>query len=57
MDFFNKQAPNMPLTAKTMLAGGLAGLASVIGNTPVDVIKTQLQGLDADKYSGFIDCC
>jgi len=36
--------------------GVLAGAASVFGNTPIDVIKTRLQGLDAKKYNGFIDC-
>ena len=28
---------------KTFLSGGLAGAASVFGNTPIDVIKTRLQ--------------
>lgn len=29
--------------AKTFLSGGLAGAASVFGNTPIDVVKTRLQ--------------
>ncbi|KAL4223751.1 hypothetical protein ACF0H5_017217 [Mactra antiquata] len=36
--------------------GAFAGLCSVYANTPVDVIKTRLQGLDAHKYKGTIDC-
>jgi len=34
----------------------VAGAASVFGNTPVDVIKTKLQGLEAHKYKGVWDC-
>lgn len=36
--------------------GGLAGAASVIGNTPVDVVKTRMQGLESGKYKSSIDC-
>ncbi len=36
-----------------LLAGGFAGFCSVMFNNPVDVIKTNLQGLDAAKYGGF----
>ena len=28
---------------KTFISGGLAGAASVFGNTPIDVVKTRLQ--------------
>ncbi len=38
------------------LAGGIAGAASVLGNNPIDVIKTNMQGLDAHKYKGPLDC-
>lgn len=41
---------------KTFFSGGLAGAASVFGNTPIDVVKTRLQGLDAHKYTGTWDC-
>ena len=41
---------------ETMLCGGLAGAVSVYGNTPIDVIKTRMQGLDAKKYSSAWDC-
>ena len=39
-----------------MFSGGTAGAASVLGNTPVDVIKTKMQGLQAHKYNGVMDC-
>jgi len=41
---------------ETFISGVIAGAASVFGNTPVDVIKTRMQGLDASKYNGFLDC-
>lgn len=37
--------------------GAIAGAASVFGNTPIDVIKTRMQGLDAHKYKSTWDCC
>lgn len=47
----------MPSTVlANMLAGGFAGFCSTMANNPVDVIKTKLQGLDAHKYNGFMDC-
>lgn len=36
--------------------GALAGAASVYGNTPVDVVKTRMQGLEAAKYKNTLDC-
>ncbi|OMJ71838.1 hypothetical protein SteCoe_29848 [Stentor coeruleus] len=48
--------PNAPLTVRTALAGALAGAASVIGNNPIDVVKTQMQGLNAKKYKNAMDC-
>lgn len=39
-----------------MLVGGVAGAASVLGNTPIDVIKTKMQGFQAHKYNGTWDC-
>jgi len=38
------------------LFGAIAGAVSVFGNTPIDVIKTKMQGLEAHKYNGNIDC-
>lgn len=40
----------------TLFAGGLAGFISVYGNTPIDVVKTRMQGLEAHKYKGAWDC-
>ena len=40
----------------TMTASVLAGAASVYGNTPVDVIKTRMQGLEAAQYKSTWDC-
>ncbi|KAA0187847.1 Mitochondrial tricarboxylate/dicarboxylate carrier [Fasciolopsis buskii] len=42
-----------PLTG---LFGIVAGAASVYGNTPLDVVKTRMQGLDAHKYKNTLDC-
>ncbi|XP_054280426.1 putative tricarboxylate transport protein, mitochondrial [Macrosteles quadrilineatus] len=36
--------------------GAVAGAASVFGNTPIDVVKTRMQGLEASKYSSTWDC-
>ncbi|XP_053617116.1 putative tricarboxylate transport protein, mitochondrial [Plodia interpunctella] len=38
------------------LFGGVAGAASVFGNTPIDVVKTRMQGLEAAKYKNTLDC-
>lgn len=38
------------------LFGVIAGAASVFGNTPLDVVKTRMQGLEASKYKNTIDC-
>lgn len=32
------------------------GAASVFGNTPLDVVKTRMQGLEAAKYKNTLDC-
>ena len=42
--------------ARDMIAGMFAGFCSTMANNPVDVIKTKMQGMDAHKYKGVIDC-
>jgi len=41
---------------QNLCTGALAGAVSVVANNPIDVVKSQMQGLDAAKYSGFFDC-
>ncbi|XP_033210504.1 putative tricarboxylate transport protein, mitochondrial [Belonocnema kinseyi] len=36
--------------------GAVAGAASVFGNTPIDVVKTRMQGLEAAKYKSSWNC-
>lgn len=36
--------------------GAIAGAASVFGNTPIDVVKTRMQGLEAAQYKSTMDC-
>ena len=38
------------------MLGGFAGACSVLGNTPLDVVKTKMQILDAGKYKNTLDC-
>ncbi|MBN3278721.1 TXTP protein, partial [Polyodon spathula] len=40
----------------TAVFGATAGAASVFGNTPLDVIKTRMQGLEAHRYKSTLDC-
>ncbi|NIG61957.1 tricarboxylate transport protein, mitochondrial [Pontoporia blainvillei] len=50
----NPDKPMNPLI--TGMFGAIAGAASVFGNTPLDVIKTRMQGLEAHKYRNTWDC-
>ncbi|CAO1405062.1 unnamed protein product [Diamesa serratosioi] len=48
----NKECPKLLVGA----FGAIAGAASVFGNTPIDVVKTRMQGLDAAKYKNTAAC-
>lgn len=48
----SKPVPKMMVGA----FGAVAGAASVFGNTPIDVVKTRMQGLEAAKYKNTVDC-
>jgi len=43
-------------TVHSVIGGVLAGAASVAGNNPFDVIKTNMQGLESNKFKGVWDC-
>uniref|UniRef100_A0A2P2I0B8 Citrate transport protein n=2 Tax=Hirondellea gigas TaxID=1518452 RepID=A0A2P2I0B8_9CRUS len=56
-DWYRGGDPNQKVPKLVVgLFGGLAGAASVYGNTPVDVVKTRMQGLEASKYKNTLDC-
>lgn len=38
------------------MSGAFAGFCSVMFNNPVDVVKTNMQGMHAEKYGGFLGC-
>lgn len=48
----NKKIPKLLVGA----FGAVAGACSVFGNTPLDVVKTRMQGLEATKYKNTVDC-
>uniref|UniRef100_A0AC35U311 Tricarboxylate transport protein, mitochondrial n=1 Tax=Rhabditophanes sp. KR3021 TaxID=114890 RepID=A0AC35U311_9BILA len=49
----NTKSISKPLVG---LMGMVAGGCSVYANTPVDTVKTRMQGLEAKKYKNTIDC-
>jgi solute carrier family 25 citrate transporter 1 len=54
---FKKVDVNAPVPVViTGIFGLIAGAASVFGNTPVDVVKTRMQGLESSKYKNTFDC-
>lgn len=46
----------LPYTPAIMIAGGVAGAVSVFANTPIDVVKTVMQGEGAKDFKGPLDC-
>jgi len=42
--------------AVSLTAGALAGAVSVLANQPIDVVKSNMQGLHAKRYRGVLDC-
>jgi len=56
-DWYRKGDPNAHVPKLIVgLFGGFAGACSVLGNTPLDVVKTRMQSLDAAKYKNTFDC-
>merc|ERR1712141_734740 len=56
-DWYREGDPKKPVPKLIVgLMGGFAGACSVFGNTPLDVIKTRMQGLEASRYKSTFDC-
>ncbi|GAB6028727.1 hypothetical protein CHUAL_004547 [Chamberlinius hualienensis] len=56
-DWYRGGDPKKPVNKLVVgLFGAIAGAASVFGNTPIDVVKTRMQGLEASKYKSTLDC-
>ncbi len=54
---YKLKGPNDPVPVLiTGVFGLIAGAASVFGNTPLDVVKTRMQSLEAAKYKSTLDC-
>jgi len=54
---YKSKGPNDPVPVLvTGIFGLIAGAASVFGNTPLDVVKTRMQSLEASKYKSTFDC-
>lgn len=56
-DWWRGGDPTKPVNKAVVGAfGAVAGAASVFGNTPIDVVKTRMQGLEAARYKSTLDC-
>lgn len=56
-DWYRGGDPNKKVNKLLVgMFGAVAGAASVFGNTPIDVVKTRMQGLEAHKYRNTFHC-
>ncbi|XP_013099057.1 tricarboxylate transport protein, mitochondrial isoform X2 [Stomoxys calcitrans] len=56
-DLYTGKDPNKTVPKPIVgVFGAIAGAASVFSNTPLDVLKTRMQGLEASKYRNTADC-
>ena len=56
-DWYRKGDPNAHVPKLIVgLFGGFAGACLLLGNTPLDVVKTRMQSLDASKYKNTFNC-
>jgi len=55
--WYRQGDPSKPVPKLVVgIFGGFAGACSVFGNTPLDVVKTRMQSLEASKYKNTWDC-
>jgi solute carrier family 25 citrate transporter 1 len=52
----NKEGIMANSIVQSLLAGAIAGAASVAGNNPLDVVKSKMQGLESKRYKNSWDC-
>lgn len=56
-NYYRDGDPNVDVPKLVVgLFGGIAGFCSVVGNNPIDVVKTRMQSLDSGKYKNMFDC-
>ena len=55
-DYMSNDGQRKLKPLENLLGGMFAGCFSTICNNPFDVVKTQMQGLNASQYKGTVDC-